>query len=72
VVLSAWLVKQNYQHQGRHDWLTKALAREVASRKVTVNALALGMVATDMASALDESYQTKILEQIPLADLLSR
>jgi 3-oxoacyl-[acyl-carrier protein] reductase len=30
--------------------LTKALAREVATRKVTVNALALGMVATDMAS----------------------
>lgn len=46
--------------------LTKALAREVASRKVTVNALALGMVATDMASALDESYRAKILEQIPL------
>ena len=46
--------------------LTKALAREVASRKVTVNALALGMVATDMASALDESYQAKIIEQIPL------
>jgi 3-oxoacyl-[acyl-carrier protein] reductase len=46
--------------------LTKALAREVASRKVTVNALALGMVATDMSSGLDESYQTKILAQIPL------
>ena len=46
--------------------LTKSLAREVASRKVTVNALALGMVATDMASALDETYQTKLLEQIPL------
>src|SRR2546428_5694951 len=46
--------------------LTKALAREVASRKVTVNALALGMVATEMASALDESYRAKLLEQIPL------
>ena len=46
--------------------LTKALAREVASRKVTVNALALGMVATDMSSGLDESYQGKILAQIPL------
>ena len=46
--------------------LTKALAREVASRKVTVNALALGMVSTDMAAALDESYRTKLLEQIPL------
>ncbi len=46
--------------------LTKALAREVASRKVTVNALALGMVATDMAQALDENYRAKLLEQIPL------
>lgn len=47
--------------------LTKSLAREVASRKVTVNALALGMVSTDMAGGLDESYRAKILEQIPLA-----
>jgi len=46
--------------------LTKALAKEVASRKVTVNALALGMVATDMAGTLDETYQAKIMEQIPL------
>src|SRR5215813_2796642 len=46
--------------------LTKALAKEVASRKVTVNALALGLVDTDMAAALDESYRAKILEQIPL------
>jgi len=46
--------------------LTKALAKEVASRKVTVNALALGMVDTDMAGALDEAYRTKIIEQIPL------
>ena len=47
--------------------LTKALAREVGSRKITVNALALGMVATDMVGALDESQRAKILEQIPLA-----
>jgi 3-oxoacyl-[acyl-carrier protein] reductase len=46
--------------------LTKSLAKEVASRKVTVNALALGMVATDMAGALDQEYQKKILDQIPL------
>lgn len=46
--------------------LTKALAREVASRKVTVNALALGMVATDMSSTLTEDYRAKIMEQIPL------
>lgn len=46
--------------------LTKALAKEVASRKVTVNALALGLVATEMAGALTEDYQAKLLEQIPL------
>ena len=46
--------------------LTKALAKEVASRQVTVNALALGMVATDMAGALDEAYRARLLEQIPL------
>jgi 3-oxoacyl-[acyl-carrier protein] reductase len=46
--------------------LTKALAREVASRKVTVNALALGLVSTDMAGGLNEDYQAKLLEQIPL------
>jgi 3-oxoacyl-[acyl-carrier protein] reductase len=46
--------------------LTKSLAREVARRKVTVNALALGMVATDMSGKLDESHRTEILEQIPL------
>jgi 3-oxoacyl-[acyl-carrier protein] reductase len=46
--------------------LTKALAKEVASRKVTVNALALGLVSTEMAGGLDEGYQAKLLEQIPL------
>ncbi|MCP9492887.1 MAG: 3-oxoacyl-[acyl-carrier-protein] reductase [Pyrinomonadaceae bacterium MAG19_C2-C3] len=46
--------------------LTKALAREVASRNVRVNALALGMIATDMTGALDDAYRAKILEQIPL------
>ena len=46
--------------------LTKALAKEVASRKVTVNALALGLVSTEMAKGLDEGYQAKLLEQIPL------
>jgi 3-oxoacyl-[acyl-carrier protein] reductase len=46
--------------------LTKSLAREVASRNVSVNALALGLVSTDMSQALDETYRTKLLEQIPL------
>ncbi len=46
--------------------LTKALAKEVASRQISVNALALGMVSTEMAGALSEDYQAKIREQIPL------
>ncbi|MDQ4122748.1 MAG: 3-oxoacyl-[acyl-carrier-protein] reductase [Acidobacteriota bacterium] len=46
--------------------LTKALAKEVASRKVTVNALALGLVATEMSGALNLDYQSKLLEMIPL------
>jgi 3-oxoacyl-[acyl-carrier protein] reductase len=46
--------------------LTKALAREVASRNVSVNALALGLVATDMSQALDEAYRQKLVEQIPM------
>jgi 3-oxoacyl-[acyl-carrier protein] reductase len=46
--------------------LTKSLAKEVASRKVTVNALALGLVATEMSGALNLDYQSKLLEMIPL------
>ena len=46
--------------------LTKALAREVASRRVTVNCLALGLVATEMSEALADEYRQKLLEQIPL------
>jgi 3-oxoacyl-[acyl-carrier protein] reductase len=46
--------------------LTKALAKEVASRHVSVNALALGLVTSDMTQALDEAYRQKLLEQIPM------
>jgi 3-oxoacyl-[acyl-carrier protein] reductase len=46
--------------------LTKALAKEVASRNVSVNALALGLVATDMSQALNEEYQQKLRDQIPM------
>jgi 3-oxoacyl-[acyl-carrier protein] reductase len=46
--------------------LTKSLAKEVASRKVTVNALALGLVATEMSGTLNMDYQSKLLEMIPL------
>lgn len=49
--------------------LTKSLAKEVASRKITVNALALGLIETDMASGMNEDYREKILAQIPLGRL---
>jgi 3-oxoacyl-[acyl-carrier protein] reductase len=45
---------------------TKALAKEVASRNVTVNALALGLIATDMTGSLPEEYREKMVDAIPL------
>jgi 3-oxoacyl-[acyl-carrier protein] reductase len=45
---------------------TKALAKEVAKRGVTVNALALGLIETDMTSTLAEEYRQKMIDQIPL------
>lgn len=49
--------------------LTKALAKEIASRKITVNALALGLIETDMADEMNEEHRAKILEMIPLKRL---
>ena len=48
---------------------TKALAKEIASRKITVNALALGLIETEMASEMNAEYREKILAQIPLGRL---
>ena len=45
---------------------TKALAKEIAKANITVNALALGFVETDMTSVLNAEYRTKALDQIPL------
>lgn len=45
---------------------TKALAKEVAKRNVTVNALALGLIETDMTSVLTEDYKQKMMDSIPL------
>lgn len=45
---------------------TKALAKEVARRSITVNALALGLIETDMTSTLADEYKQKMIEQIPL------
>ena len=45
---------------------TKALAKEVAKRNITVNALALGLIETEMTANLPADYRAKSLEQIPL------
>jgi 3-oxoacyl-[acyl-carrier protein] reductase len=46
--------------------LTKSLAQEMASRNITVNAVAPGFVDTDMTAALSEVLKNRMLEHIPL------
>ena len=45
---------------------TKTIAREVASRGITVNALAPGFIETQMVEAIPEDLRKQILERIPL------
>jgi 3-oxoacyl-[acyl-carrier protein] reductase len=45
---------------------TKALAREVASRNITVNAIAPGYIKTDLTESLPDNLQTKLADLIPL------
>jgi 3-oxoacyl-[acyl-carrier protein] reductase len=49
--------------------LTKAVARELASRNVLVNAVAPGFIDTDMTRALTDQQREGLLAQIPLARL---
>jgi 3-oxoacyl-[acyl-carrier protein] reductase len=46
--------------------LTKALAREVASREITVNAVAPGFIETEMTQGLSAQAKTELVRQIPL------
>ena len=49
--------------------MTKALAREIGSRGITVNCVAPGFIDTDMTSGLAEEHKAHLLSQIPLGRL---
>jgi 3-oxoacyl-[acyl-carrier protein] reductase len=49
--------------------LTKSVARELARRNVTVNAITPGFIATEMTEAMNEKAQDAMTEQIPLGRL---
>ena len=49
--------------------LTKSLAQEMASRNVTVNAIAPGFIDTDMTASLAPEWKEKLLAAIPLGRL---
>jgi 3-oxoacyl-[acyl-carrier protein] reductase len=49
--------------------MTRALARELGSRGITVNCVAPGFIETDMTAALPEEQQKALLAQIPLGHL---
>ncbi len=49
--------------------MTRALARELGSRGVTVNCVAPGFIATDMTEVLPEAQKAALLQQIPLGRL---
>ena len=49
--------------------MTRALARELASRSITVNCVAPGFIATDMTASLPEEQKQALLTQIPLGAL---
>src|SRR6266567_2467982 len=49
--------------------LTKSLARELASRAITVNAVAPGLIETDMTGVLSDEVRQAILGKVPLGKL---
>ena len=49
--------------------MTRALARELGSRNITVNCVAPGFIATDMTEVLPEAQKAALLQQIPLQRL---
>lgn len=51
------------------EGFSRALARELGSRQITVNCVAPGFIETDMTAGLDESQRTALTGQIPLGRL---
>lgn len=49
--------------------LTKSIARELATKNITVNAVAPGFIETEMTDALSEKVKEQLLTQIPLKSL---
>ncbi|OYT89696.1 MAG: 3-oxoacyl-ACP reductase [Burkholderiales bacterium PBB6] len=49
--------------------MTRALARELGSRNITINCVAPGFIATDMTETLPEAQKAALLQQIPLQRL---
>jgi len=49
--------------------LTKSMAKELAAKKITVNAVAPGFIETEMTDALSEKVREQVLAQIPLKSL---
>ena len=48
---------------------TKSVAREVANRNIRVNAIAPGMIESDMTAVLSEKVKDAMLAQIPMKNL---
>ena len=49
--------------------LTKSVARELASRGITANAIAPGVIATDMTEVLSDGVKESLKERVPLGHI---
>ncbi len=66
-VSSGSLVKPLCVRQSRVIAFTKVLSRELAARRINVNAVAPGVVLTEMGQSIPEAARAQMLAQIPLS-----